>query len=146
MRHQVTALVAAPLGAGLLAGLQVRASSGSPYNVTTGFDDNQDGVLNDRPAGLGRNSGRGEGLFDLGVRLAWSRGFGHRNGRDRPPDGPLPLPTIPRWRLEISVSATNATNAVNRMGYNGVMTSPFFGQASAALPARRIDVGARIGF
>ena len=146
VRHQVTALVAAPLGAGLLAGLQVRASSGSPYNVTTGFDDNQDGVLNDRPAGLGRNSGRGEGLFDLGVRLAWSRGFGHRNGRDRPPDGPLPLPTIPRWRLEVSLSATNATNAVNRMGYSGVMTSPFFGQASAALPARRIDVGARIGF
>jgi hypothetical protein len=26
------------------------------------------------------------------------------------------------------------------------MTSPFFGQATGAMPGRRIDLGARIGF
>jgi hypothetical protein len=32
------------------------------------------------------------------------------------------------------------------MGYTGVMTSPFFGRATASGPARTIDVGMKIGF
>jgi hypothetical protein len=32
-------------------------SSGLPYNVTTGQDDNWDGILTDRPPGVGRNEG-----------------------------------------------------------------------------------------
>ena len=31
--------------------VNLRAQSGTPYNVTTGVDDNGDGVFNDRPAG-----------------------------------------------------------------------------------------------
>ena len=34
---------------------------------------------------------------------------------------------------------------VNPIGYSGVMTSPFFGQPTAAMPARKIDVGMRDG-
>jgi hypothetical protein len=34
----------------------ISMSSGSPFNITTGFDDNRDGSTNDRPAGLGRNA------------------------------------------------------------------------------------------
>jgi hypothetical protein len=51
-----------------------------------------------------------------------------------------------RIRFEVFVSASNLLNTVNRIGYSGVMTSPFFGQATGALPGRRIDLGARIGF
>jgi hypothetical protein len=34
----------------------INMSSGSPFNLTTGFDDNRDGSTNDRPAGLNRNA------------------------------------------------------------------------------------------
>jgi hypothetical protein len=32
-------------------------STGLPFNVTTGIDDNVDGILSDRPEGVGRNTG-----------------------------------------------------------------------------------------
>jgi hypothetical protein len=38
--------------------VNVRAQSGSPYNITTGLDDNADGVFSDRPAGVARNAAR----------------------------------------------------------------------------------------
>jgi hypothetical protein len=42
--------------------------------------------------------------------------------------------------------AQNLFNHTNATGYSGVMTSPFFGQPTAALPGRRIELGARMGF
>ena len=44
------------------------------------------------------------------------------------------------------VSASNVFNNVNPLGYSGVMTSPFFGQATGAGPARKLDVGMKVGF
>lgn len=51
-----------------------------------------------------------------------------------------------RVRFEMFASAQNLFNHVNPIGYSGVMTSPFFGQPTAAMPARHIDVGMKIGF
>jgi hypothetical protein len=51
-----------------------------------------------------------------------------------------------RVRFEVFVSGSNIFNAVNRTGYSGVMSSPFFGQPTAAMPGRRIDLGVRVGF
>jgi len=51
-----------------------------------------------------------------------------------------------RVRFELYVSTQNLFNHVNPIGYSGVMTSPFFGEPTAAMPARRIDVGMRVGF
>lgn len=42
---------------GVLTSWVVHAMSGAPFNVTTGKDDNLDGFLTDRPAGVGRNAG-----------------------------------------------------------------------------------------
>jgi hypothetical protein len=42
---------------GLRASGVLQISSGIPFNVTTGSDDNVDGILSDRPAGVKRNSG-----------------------------------------------------------------------------------------
>jgi hypothetical protein len=53
---------------------------------------------------------------------------------------------VQRVRFELYVSAQNLLNHVNPIGFSGVMTSPFFGQPTAAMPGRRIDVGMRIGF
>jgi hypothetical protein len=51
-----------------------------------------------------------------------------------------------RWRVELYVAATNVANHANLTGFSGVMTSPFFGEATSALPPRRIELGARFGF
>ena len=60
-RHRATAMLNMNLWKGFKLATTVNSSSGPPYNVTTGFDDNHDTVSNDRPAGVGRNSARGEG-------------------------------------------------------------------------------------
>ena len=41
------------------------ASSGAPFNITTGQDDNFDTVINDRPAGINRNSDLPASLYPL---------------------------------------------------------------------------------
>jgi len=41
------------------------ASSGAPFNITTGLDNNGDGQINDRPAGISRNSDLPASLYSL---------------------------------------------------------------------------------
>jgi len=48
----------------------VRANSGRPYNITTGFDENGDTITNDRPFGVGHNSAVGPGLFDTNLNFS----------------------------------------------------------------------------
>lgn len=43
----------------------ITASSGSPFNITTGRDDNGDTEINDRPAGISRNSGLSVSQYSL---------------------------------------------------------------------------------
>jgi hypothetical protein len=43
----------------------ITASSGSPFSITTGFDENGDTNLNDRPAGLARNADLPASLYSL---------------------------------------------------------------------------------
>jgi hypothetical protein len=163
-RHMFTAMVNTALPKSIRVGLTLTGRSGSPYNITTGRDDNGDTVFNDRPAGVGRNSARGDATWDLGGRISYSFGFGTRNNAGgggmlgqpmvvRVGGGGDVLGGLPgggaenkRIRFEIFASASNLLNTVNRIGYSGVMTSPFFGQATGAMPGRRIDLGARIGF
>ncbi len=164
-RHVGSAVVNVPLFSGFRLGLTTSARSGTRYNITTGRDDNGDTVFNDRPAGVGRNSAIGKGMWDVAARLTWSFGFG-----ERPPAGPgggtmivqrigggttagdllngLPGggPDDKRIRIDLFASAQNMLNSVAPIGYSGVMTSPFFGQPTAAMPARRVDVGMRVAF
>ena len=60
----------------LSVSLNASYRTATPYNVTTGRDDNGDGVFNDRPAGTSRNSARGSDSFDLGGRVSWGWSFG----------------------------------------------------------------------
>jgi hypothetical protein len=62
-RHRVTlaGTTAVPWG-GILTSWVLQASSGVPFNVTTGSDDNVDGFLSDRPDGVGRNTGANTSL------------------------------------------------------------------------------------
>jgi hypothetical protein len=156
--------VAHALWKGFKIATSFNASSGQPYNITTGRDDNGDTVSNDRPAGMGRNAGRTAARWDAGARLSWAFGFGARKGADGSGGGPMIVmhrvgpggdssmggfsggADEKRWRFELYLAATNIFNHTNLLGYSGVMTSPFFGDATSASPPRRVEVGARFGF
>ena len=56
--------------------------------------------------------------------------------------GPAPS----RYRISINMSAQNLTNHVNYTGFTGTRSSPFFGQATSAQNARKIDVGIALSF
>ena len=49
--------------------LNLNWSSSRPYNITTGRDNNLDTVINDRPDGGARNSGKGPGNFSLNTNF-----------------------------------------------------------------------------
>jgi hypothetical protein len=139
------------------------ASSGQPYNITTGFDDNGDTVSNDRPDGVGRNAGRMKARWDVGARLSWSFGFGQRKGADGAAGTPMIMVRTvgggetpmggftggadeKRWRFEVYLAGTNVFNHMNPVAYSGVMTSPFFGQPTSAGAPRKMELGARFSF
>jgi hypothetical protein len=73
VRHRLQGTINVPLTFGLRANLNVNAQSATPYTITTGRDDNRDGVSNDRPAGVGRNTARGTATFTTNLRV--SRAF-----------------------------------------------------------------------
>jgi len=160
-RHRFTSLFNTPLVNRFRLGTSLRVQSALPYNITTGRDDNGDTVSNDRPAGIGRNSGRGRMQADVGARLSWSAAFGTRPaGSVQTPqirivrgDSPDPLGGMgglmepeKRYGLEFFVQAYNLLNHLNATNFSGVLTSPFFGQATSAGPPRRVEVGMRLMF
>lgn len=60
-----------PQSWGLNASVSGRLNSGTPYNVTTGRDDNGDAIFNDRPSGVSRNSRRGLAVTSTDMRVSW---------------------------------------------------------------------------
>lgn len=165
-RHIFSAMVNTTLKSVRL-GLSGTARDGAPYNITTGRDDNGDTVFNDRPAGVGRNSAIGRGMWDVAARVSYAFGFGDRPpaGGDGHGGGPVMIvqraggaagdmlgglggggAENKRIRFELYVSAQNLFNHVNPVGFSGVMTSPFFLQPTASMAGRRLDVGMRVGF
>jgi hypothetical protein len=163
-RHRTSAMFNMNLWKGFKLATMVNRSSGLPYNITTGFDDNHDTVSNDRPAGVGRNSARGDGRWDVGGRLSWGFGFGQRKdsgpggtpvimirtiggpGGDVPMGGFTGGSEDKRWRVELYLAGTNLFNHVNPAGYSGVLTSPFFGEPTSAGAPRKLELGMRFGF
>jgi hypothetical protein len=54
--------------------------------------------------------------------------------------------TPKRFRTEFYIQAYNLLNHTNLASFSGVQTSPFFGQATSAMPGRRIETGLRFSF
>ena len=164
-RHRFNILTNFRLTKSLRLSSIFNTSSARPYNITTGRDDNKDTIVNDRPAGVSRNSARSAGQWDLSSRLSWGFSFGKapdnqgagvgqvriiRGGSDSGEMlgaiGSMPAMDGKRFRTEFFIQATNLFNHANLTGFSGVQTSPFFGQAIAALPGRRIETGMRFSF
>ena len=165
--HVFSGMVNTAFRRNIRVGFTAAARSGVPYNITTGRDDNGDTVFNDRPSGVARNSAWTKAMWDVGARVSYAFGFGTRAATAGGAGGPTVViqrigavggatdmlnamggggAEDKRVRFELFASAQNLFNHVNPIGYSGVMTSPFFGQPTAAMPARRVDVGMRIGF
>jgi hypothetical protein len=51
-----------------------------------------------------------------------------------------------RFRVDFYVTAQNILNRTNYTAYSGAMTSPLFGQPTAAGTPRRVQLGARFSF
>jgi len=49
-------------------------------------------------------------------------------------------------RLELYLQTFNVFNQVNYSNFGAVITSPVFGEPTAALAARRLEMGMRVGF
>ncbi len=114
-------------------GMGLFLNSGEPYSMTTGRDDNHDGLASDRPPGVHRNSLQGPGYAQLDLR--WSRDFYLvRSKKDKGPAATLAL------------DGFNVMNHVNYVGFIGNLSSPFFGKAVGARPPRRLQLSARFKF
>ena len=119
--------------AGFQLGYIFTYASAAPFNVLTGHDRNGDTNFNDRPAGLGRNTGRGFGFASLDLRL------GRR------------FPLTERAELETVVEGFNVLNRANYQVPNNVYGSgraplPSFGLPTAAADPRQVQLGLRLMF
>jgi hypothetical protein len=131
-------------------------SSGTPYTIRTGTDDNGDLIFNDRPDGVGRNTLRGSSQWSLNLFAIYTWTFG------RPrivAGGPMIYgtpagvnvttfapPPQGRYRLSITGNIQNLTNHANLSGYTGTVTSLLFGKPTIAINPRRVNIGLQLGF
>ena len=129
------------------------ARSATPFNITTGADNNRNTTFNDRPdlapgveigtdamrdrnsfiapgtrtGNLPRNAGRGDAFWQIDLRVSkpiqWQR-----------------------YRLELLAEAFNLTNRANLNNPNGNLSSATFGRPTTADIARQVQLGVRFGF
>lgn len=156
VRHRLSTQFNNQIIKNLVIGVGASISSGAPYTIRTGLDDNGDFIFNDRPAGVPRNTERGSGTFAMNLNISYNWQFGPPAGG--PPGigvfvgGAGATPEVrtfdapSRYRIGVFLFANNLTNHANYVGYSGVMTSPFFKQATAVSGTRRVEAGVSFGF
>jgi hypothetical protein len=133
-RHRFNLMGTMALPKGFSTGLVLSATSGSPFDITTGFDNNGDTVANDRPPGVTRNTGRGPRTVQLDLRFAKTFNLAPLRGGNK------------RDSFDFTVDVFNALNHTNITNIVGVLSSPFFGRGNSAAPARTVQFGVRYRF
>ena len=113
-------------------GMALSLYSGKPVNITTGADNNQDGLLNDRPVSVPRNSMDGPGTIELDLNLSH--------------DFPLSKAKKEARVLSVSLNSFNVLNHPNYVTYIGAQSSKFFGLPVAAQPPRRMQLDVQFKF
>lgn len=104
-----------------------------PFNVLTGADRNGDTNFNDRPAGLGRNTGRGFDHASLDLRFSRRFALAERAGVEFIAEG---FNLLNRASLQLPNNVYGA----------GALPLPSFGRATAAADPRQIQFGPRLDF
>ena len=169
VRHRVNWNLNVPFVYAMRMSVTGIAQSAAPYNITTGLDSNQDGIVNDRPDGVTRNSARGASRFDMSVRLSRSLTFGPKRGTPAGPGRTVGLAQGPggpggrggagggrgpdafggatqRFTAELWISASNVFNNVNYLTFVGNQRSPLYGQPTSASQPRRFETGLNFRF
>jgi hypothetical protein len=156
VRHRVNVNVNNQVLRNVVLSIGVNASSAPPYTLLSGVDTNGDGIFNDRPAGVGRNTLRADGQMTLNMFAGYNIAFGHSSAPLPPGIGVFgsgaaaQVRTVDlgpaRYRLQFFVQAQNLTNEKNYIAYSGTLTSPFFGQPTAVTPMRKINFGINFDF
>jgi hypothetical protein len=131
-RHKFDLLGTAQAGRLFVFGVALSLYSGKPVNITTGSDNNHDGIINDRPSGVERNTLPGPAFINLDLSLA------HDFLLSKSPEHSR--------TFTVSLNSFNVLNHPNDMTYIGVITSPFFGRAVQAQPPRRIQLDMQFKF
>jgi hypothetical protein len=174
IRHRLFATVNYTFPLRIRANITNQYASAAPYTITTGSDDNRDGVSNDRPTGVGRNAERSASRFDTNLRVTRTFGFGGPRGVEgggpggagpggggRGPQGGFGGGgpgggggrgagpggnNDQRFSMEIYTQAFNVFNRVNYGTFSGNLRSPFFGRPTSSAQARRVEVGLNLRF
>jgi hypothetical protein len=138
----------------------VQVASGLPFNVTTGLDNNQDGILSDRPVGVGRNTGASTDLDEINDL----RRDAVREGRvaQLSEIDDLQEPSFSQVDLKISrpfsawggrstgeffLQVFNLFDRFNGGPIDGATISSDFGESIGQIgPPRTIELGFRVGF
>ena len=155
VRSRLNATVNNQIIRNVLLSLGINSNTAPPYTLLTGRDDNNDGVFNDRPAGVGRNTLRASGQTMLFFVAGYQFAFGTVSGL--PPvvgvfggGGAAQVRTFDpgnkRYRMQLYIQVQNLANQRNYMGYSGTMTSPFFGRPTTVAAMRKIDMGLSLQF
>jgi hypothetical protein len=156
-RHRLYASFGWKVKKGLRFTTIFTSASALPYTIITGRDDNGDTNFNDRPPGVGRNSVRGAWRRQVDAELSYTFSFLDRKGGDASRSysvvttsgeaaGSFDFDPEKRFSVRLFVAASNVFNNANLTNFVGVETSPFFRQATAALPARAVKFGTNFRF
>jgi hypothetical protein len=106
--------------------------SGKPVTITTGADNNHDGIVNDRPLGVARNTMPGPGLINLDLNLSHDFALSKKKKESKV--------------LAVTLNSFNILNHPNYLTYVGTITSPLFGLPVAAQPPRRMQLDLQFKF
>ena len=139
------------LWGGVIASGLLQISSGAPFNVTTGSDDNLDGFATERPAGVGRNTGADTPLAPVNALRA-AQGLAPIDGLSEPTFAQLDLRVAKPFRLgrgrgEAYLQVFNLLDRENGAPVDGVSTSRTFGDTvGIAGPPLTVEGGFRMTF
>jgi carboxypeptidase family protein/TonB-dependent receptor-like protein len=137
-RHRFTMASTIDFPASFRLGSMFTATSGGPFNITTGDNALNDGIANDRPLGVTRNSGNAPGFVQLDLRL--TKGFSLFGTKKSSKD------SAGYQNLEFSIDVFNVFNHANLTDVIGNLSSPRFGLATAALQPRTIQLSVKYNF
>ncbi len=155
--HRLRGSVSTQALRNLNAQVNLDANSGGAYTITTGFDDNGDSIFNDRPLFTPRGSERLPWRSTISANVSYTipigtqrapegggGAFGGGGGGGRGGGGPRGGGRSKGITLNVSVN--NLTDRANYSGFSGVMTSPYFLQATSVSNPRQVDFSVRFGF
>jgi hypothetical protein len=131
-RHKFDLLASTQPSRFFTLGVALSLYSDKAVNVTTGADNNNDGIINDRAAGYSHNSMHGPGLINLDLSLSH--------------DFPFSKATKESKVISVALNSFNVLNHPNYVTYIGTLSSPLFGRPVAAQPPRRMQLDVQFKF